>query len=311
MKRIFSAILAAGALLMTLSACGSSAGRGALENRTGAEAQEVLTSDVSLETSKEAPKIRVVALMESVGEMWLLAGGELVGITEDGTGLSGLSEDVATIGTTHNPNLEAILALKPDIVIISNSVSAQTELIPVFEEAGIKVYAPEINSFEDYADTLKEYTALTNRPDLYEKNVLKVQEEIEAVKAKADSSVKASYLAVRVSATKNRVLKDDYFACKIISDLGLKNIAEDNSSLDELNVEAIAAADPEYIFVVLQGKEDEALDSYKKALTDNPVWGSLSAVKNDKVFILPKDMFQYKPNARWGEAYEYIYELVY
>ena len=32
----------------------------------------------------------------------------------------------------------------------------------------------------------------------------------------------------------------------------------------------------------------------------------LQAAQNDRVYLLPKELFQFKPNARWDEAYAYI-----
>lgn len=261
----------------------------------------------SLKTVKAGEKKRVVALSKSLGELWLLSGGELVGITEDG---AELSDEAKVIGTITNPNSEAVLSLSPDIILLTESIPAQKELSPVFKEAGIRALSPEVGSFEDYADIMKELTDETERKDLYELNVERVRENIDKIKAQVPSDDEA-YLAIRVSATKNKVLKRDYFACEIISDMNLKNIADDDSSLDELNIEAIAAADPDYIFIVPQGGEDEALLSYKQAFSERPVWNELSAVKNERVYILPKELFQYKPNNRWDEAYEYVYNLIY
>ena len=37
----------------------------------------------------------------------------------------------------------------------------------------------------------------------------------------------------------------------------------------------------------------------------------VTAVRDDHVVILPKDLFQYKPNARWAEAYDYLAKILY
>ena len=38
---------------------------------------------------------------------------------------------------------------------------------------------------------------------------------------------------------------------------------------------------------------------------------SFTAVKGGRCHYLPKELFQYKPNARWAEAYEYLIDLLY
>jgi iron complex transport system substrate-binding protein len=43
----------------------------------------------------------------------------------------------------------------------------------------------------------------------------------------------------------------------------------------------------------------------------NPAWAELSAVKSGSYAMLPKELFHYKPNAKWGESYEYLAKLLY
>ena len=72
----------------------------------------------------------------------------------------------------------------------------------------------------------------------------------------------------------------------------------------------ILDADPAFIFVVEQGKSTEAQESFAEAFSGKPVWQELAAVRNGCVYMLPKDYFQYKPNAKWDEAYQYVMELL-
>ena len=252
----------------------------------------------------------VVAVSKSNADLWLLAGGELSGTTEDAMELDGISENTAVVGTLSKPNSEAILALEPDLVLLAVDIPAQKELKAELDEMGIRTMAVDINSFEDYKSCMKELTGLTGREDLYEQNAVQVGERIEAIKAKVTNDDTRTFLALRVSATKNKVLKDDYFACEIFRDFGLRNIAGDDSRIDELNIEAIVAANPDYIFIIPQGKESEAMESYKTQFESNEVWSSLDAVNRGRLYTMPKDYFQYKPNAQWDLAYEYVRDLL-
>ena len=44
---------------------------------------------------------------------------------------------------------------------------------------------------------------------------------------------------------------------------------------------------------------------------DNPVWQSLTAVQNGKVFYLEKSLFHNKPNSRFAEAYRVLAGYLY
>ena len=77
-------------------------------------------------------------------------------------------------------------------------------------------------------------------------------------------------------------------------------------------MEEIIAADPDWIFVTTMGSSDEAAMAYMSSTFENdPAWAGLSAVKNGQYVLLPRELYHYKPNARWGESYAYLAEILY
>ena len=69
-------------------------------------------------------------------------------------------------------------------------------------------------------------------------------------------------------------------------------------------MEHILLEDPDFIFFVQQGDDTAAAEErLAQFLADNPAWGSLTAVQEGRVFHLDKQLYNLKPNARWGEAY--------
>ena len=92
-------------------------------------------SQITLDTS--AP--RVVAAYGSFAEAWLLAGGELCGVTQDALEQRdlGLPEDIAVVGTVKEPNAEEIIALEPDLVLLASDITAQADIRDVLENAGL------------------------------------------------------------------------------------------------------------------------------------------------------------------------------
>ena len=59
------------------------------------------------------------------------------------------------------------------------------------------------------------------------------------------------------------------------------------------------------------GSEKKALSYLDSLIAENPAWQELSAVKEGRYVVLPKELFHYKPNARWGESYGYLAEILY
>lgn len=263
-----------------------------------------------IHAEKDVPE-RVIALSRSNAELWMLAGGSLAGITEDALSLEGLSENVVVIGTISKPNTEAIIGLNPDLVLFASDIPSQKNLQTQLEGLNIRCVEVSLNSFSDYAEVMKQFTELTGREDLYRENVAATDQRIQSILAeyKPEEGF-ATFLTLRVSSVKNKVLKADHFANEIFSNLGLVNIVQDESTWDDLNVEAVIEADPDYIFIVLQGDSDKAVESYSKEFESRSAWQNLKAVKSGRLFFLPKGYFQYKPNAKWDEAYEYALEII-
>ena len=242
--------------------------------------------------------------------MRLLAGGNLVGVTDDATDLEGLSKACTSVGKLSAPSAEAILALHPALVLTAPDIPAQREVRKTLEAAGVRCQAVDINNFADYASVMQSFTAETGRTDLYEKNVTAVQQKIDSVKAALPSEIKGkTFLVIRASAAKTKVLKSDHFTVAMLEDLGLTNAAPE-SLLNQLSMEGITEANPDYLFVIFQGEPKEAEAVYRELIGGQPAYDQLKAVKDGHTAVLPKDLFQYKPNARWGEAYAKLAELL-
>jgi len=251
----------------------------------------------------KTPK-NVVALSKSVAELWTLSGGSIAGTTDDALELEG-AEKAVSVGTLTTASLEAILSVNPQLVIMTLDIPLHKTLNENLKNLGIKTYIADVKSFADYEKVMTDFTKLTGRKDLLKKNVTDVKTQIEKIRADYKGKNNGTYYFVRVSAAKNKVMKN-HFGNEIFGDLGLKPIVEDDSLLDELSVEELLSKNPDFIFVVMQGNEKKAAASFKAAYESNPVWKELKAVKSGKVIVLPKDLFNYKPNARWAEAYEVV-----
>lgn len=268
-------------------------------------------SQITLDTS--AP--RVVAAYGSFAEAWLLAGGELCGVTQDALEQRdlGLPEDIAVVGTVKEPNAEEIIALEPDLVLLASDITAQADIRDVLENAGLACAFFQVDTFADYAFMMEQLCAITGREDLYEENVTQVGQQIEEAQANAAlSSTRPNVLLIRAFSTGIKAKTDDELAGAILKDLGAHNIADDHPSmLEDLSLEEVIAADPDYIFVTTMGDEQKALDYLNGLIQQNPAWSELSAVKEDRYIVLPKDLFHYKPNNRWGESYQYLGEILY
>ena len=114
----------------------------------------------------------------------------------------------------------------------------------------------------------------------------------------------------KASATKAKTAKD-HFACAMLQEMGTHNIADDAPVLlDGLSLEEILLRNPDYIFISTMGDERAAID-YLEGVFAGEEWQVLTAIQEKHYTFLPKELFHFKPNARWDEAYRYLYDLLY
>lgn len=261
-----------------------------------------------------APPAQVVALSSSLAEIWLLAGGTLAGTSSDTLerNFEALSDSTVSVGTVKEPSLEAILDLKPDFIILSADISGHTALEQTLIDAEIPYYYAHVETFEDYYQTLEYFCSLTGNSEKLTQNGDEVRAQIETRTANyTPPSPPSTYLLLRVHSSGGKVIAEDHVACDILEDLGAVNIAAQNQSLlSDLSLEAILESNPDFIFVVTMGDETAALQTLEQVFAAQPAWQLLHAVQNERVHILSKELFHYKPNAKWGEAYEALITLL-
>ena len=329
MKRIFPALCAA----LLLAGCGaqtaveSTSTAPAATAETSAESTATpeaadgttltFTDDLDREVTVPVQPQRVAVLLGSYADVWCLAGGQdtLVAAADDAwTDFDlNLGDEVANLGSLMEPNLEELIAAQPDLVIASSNTTSNVELLPSLEDLGVPVIYFGVNSFNDYLEMLDVCTQITGQTQNYQTYGLDVQAQVEKAKEQDDGSaptvllLRSASTSCKVKNSKGTVLGE------ILADLGAVNIADsDTSLLEDLSMERIIADDPDYIFVVFQGSDqDAARKTLNAALTSNPAWDTLSAVQNGNFYLMEKELYHLKPNARWGEAYQKVADILY
>ena len=314
MKKLTSAILTFLAALGLLTGCGRN--DFTADNSTSENEILCFTDDLGREVNIEKAD-RTVAMIGSFADIWCLAGGKdsLAAAANDAwTSFDlGLDEDVINIGTSKAPSLEAIFSAEPDLVLCSTNTAADIELEKTFEEAGITAAYFDVESFDDYLRMLDICTEITGCRDRYETYGTEVEKQVEAARERADGSaptvlyIRASGSSCTVKSSSGNLLGE------MLADLGCVNVADsDKAFLENLSIEGIMKADPEYIFAVLQGADDtDARAMLESTLLSNPVWQTLTAVREGRFFVLENSLYNLKPNAKWGYAYEKLADILY
>lgn len=313
MNRFWSLMLCL-ALAAALSACG---GEAPPETETPSDTETVtFTDDLGREVTLARPR-RAAALIGSFADVWCLAGGRdsLAAAANDSWTQFALDlpETVGNLGSTREINVELLLAAEPDFVIGSAKTEAGLELQDLLEQSGIPVAYFDVSSFQDYLRMLEICTRLTGCPENYEEYGVKVQAQIEKARSRApETGPSVLYIRATGSSCKVKNSRDTVLG-EMLAELHCVNIADSETGLlENLSLETILAADPEYIFVVIQGTDTaEAERLLETTLLSNPAWEGLSAVREGRYYVMDQRLYNVKPNARWGEAYEKLADILY
>lgn len=234
---------------------------------------------------KDKPK-RIVALDNSLVEAVVALNGNLVGGIGSYRDLKGFPpylgaavKNTKDVGPLDSPNLEAIAALKPDL-IVSASVRHEdlydqlSQLAPtVFVETTGPTWKDNIKLL---AKTLGEEKLAEQKIGAYEARAKKIGDAINEKEGNPTISI------TRFLDGPTRIYLNKTFSGIILQDMGLKR-PENQRDPEEFNLEIseeqIEQADADVLFyTTFSGGEER-----KKRFLANPLWDRLGAVKSGNV----------------------------
>ena len=218
------------------------------------------TDDLGRTVTVSNPQ-RVACLLGSFAQVWQLAGGQVIATADDAWDDFGLElpEDAVNLGGTKHLSLELLLSAQPDFIIASTNTRQNMELQETLEATAIPVAYFDVFDFDDYLRLLRICTDITGCKDRYETYGTEVEKEIGEVIRQSELRLqtreapkvlflRASASAVHVKNSEGVVLGD------MLKNLGCINIADSDATLlENLSIERILEADPDFIFVVQQG----------------------------------------------------------
>lgn len=260
----------------------------------------------ALGTAKiEGTPTRIVALEYTYAEDLLALGIQPVGVA-DVKGYQtwvnttpGLDDSVQDVGTRQEPNLEAIMALEPDLIITTDfrskdiydkleDIAPTLAFSPYQDENGVDQYQEMIDTFNTIANVVgKQEEAKQVLADLDKT----YQEAAEKIKAAGKEN--AEVTLVQAFSNQNspvfRIFTDNSMAIKILNKIGLQNAVKDPTfevyGYAEKSVEAFPAVqDSDFLYIVQQ--DDNVFETYMK---ENQVWKNLNFVKENRTYPLGGD----------------------
>ena len=202
------------------------------------------------------------------------------------------------------PNVEAVIAKKPDLVLLSVESMKSSQTRDALMKFGIPVLMEKapLTLKDVYAENTM-LARVTDRQAAGLRLNASMAKSIKNIVAKADKSTK-----VRIF----HELDDTYYSVtsntfigKVYKEFGAINIADaasgaDSSGYPQLSAEYLVKSDPQVIFLA-DAQYGVTADSVSKRAG----WSQISAVKNNKIVELPADI-----PSRWGPRLVNFYRLI-
>ncbi len=253
---------------------------------------------------------RTVALTNDAANQWLLAGGSLVGVSDEAATLAGIPEDAKALGPCESLNTDDLLALDPELVLTSEGVAVNAAALSALESKGVPVMDLTVHNMADYEKNMTSLTEITGEDELFERNVTSVVERANDVIAHAPEGREGSFAVLRVSSEVMELVGPEDSASATVSDLGLTCSVEQAVPVNADDAaEKVSEIAPDWLFVVYV-QEGKAAQEAFAAVSANSAWQELEVVSRGRAVVLPQDLFGHAPCARWGEAYSYLSQVL-
>ena len=233
-----------------------------------------------------APAERIVALAPHLVENAYSAGagGKLVAAVSY-SDYPPAAQKLPEVGTCKTVSLEAVLALKPDLVLAwssGNGLTAANQL----ERLGITVYVDEPRTLDDIAREVRTIGLLAGTAQVANKTADAWLARLQKLR-EAHHSSKAVSVFYQVWNQPLQTLNGEHLVSDVIRLCGGRNAFADAVSLaPKINVESVLGRNPDVIVASGMGEErPEWLDEWKQ-------YPALTAVANNHLFFVPPDIIQ-------------------
>ena len=256
-----------------------------------------LTDERGVISTFAQPPQRIVSLLPSLTESICALGQcqRLVGVDRY-SNFPVAVQRLPSVGGGLDPNIEGIVALRPDVVLLATSSRAASRL----ESLGIKVVALEPKSHDDVRRVLQALGLLLGQPDTPggESAAMQLWREIDAGVLAAAQSLSPGARNTRVYFEVGRgpyAAGESSFIGQTLSRLGVKNIVPASlGPFPLLNPEFVVRANPDLIMIT--GRSPSSL-SY-------PGWAGIRAIREQRLcsFNEKEGDVLVRPGPRMAEA---------
>ena len=270
-----------------------------------AESNTITVTDMfGREVTIEGPVTRVIAMEPSDCEMLCAIGCEdaLVGRGKYCDYPASVLE-LPAVQSGANTNLEEILALKPQVVVMSD-MAHTTEQVEQLEQNGIRVIGTDANSIEEVYANLRLLGTIMGKEAEAEAVIADMQATFADVAAKSEQTDKTIYFEVMPLEWGLWSAGANTFMHELAEICGMKNAFADIEGWQQVSQEQVIERNPDYI-VLVTGMGETAVDE----VMGRAGWENITAIKNGAVYNADSYAMT-RPAPRLAEAVVNLYNFL-
>jgi iron complex transport system substrate-binding protein len=266
----------------------------------GARAQTSLRDDRGVTLTFARPPARIVSLLPSLTESVCALGAcaRLVG-TDRFSNWPAAVRALPKLGGIEDAQIEGVVALKPDVVLVSTSARATERL----EGLGLKVVALESRDHADVKRTLTLLAQMLGVPAEAERAWARIEGETRAAAARVPASARGKRVYFEVDATPFGAGPGSFIGETLLR-LGLANVLPPElGPFPKLNPEYVVRAQPDIVM---------AAEPAIAAMPQRPGWGALRALAAHQTCGFSSERYELivRPGPRMGEAARVLAECL-
>ncbi len=254
-----------------------------------------ITDGLGKKTKLPAKIDRAVSLAPNLTEIAFAvgAGDRLVGVTSF-CDYPEQAKQIQKIGDTLNPNVETIIALKPQVVLVSTA-SQMENFTKTLEQQNIAVFVTSPNSLDDIYGSISQLGEIFGTAEQAARLVDEMKRRVAAVEAKTADAKKMRVFA-QIDKNSLYTVGKDSFITDLIRRAGGESLTADlTTAYPKISRETALALKPEAIIV----SDSENNREPNEVFADSP------AVRNGKVFRVNADLLS-RPGPRVVDGLEQI-----
>ncbi|MBI5472256.1 MAG: cobalamin-binding protein [Ignavibacteriae bacterium] len=263
-----------------------------------------VTDDLTREIVLAKPAQRIVSLAPSITEALFAigAGSQIVGVT-DFCDYPAEAKAKSRVGGIINPNIEAIVSVKPDLIVLSMEGNVREDFEKL-KSLGVPLFVTNPRDLKGIYRSLDQLGALTGKSTTAMQLIRSLHVRADFVMKKAAQQRPTSLLMI-VSLQPIIVVGKNTFLAELISLAGGMNTAvKASSTYPTYSREAVLKDNPDVLIFM-----SDILANPSDLVALYPEWSRLRAIQLNNVFTINPDIAS-RPGPRAVEGLEALYELI-